>query len=186
MKLRRHLPRIVLAVAAAASVATSYVNQWSVEATATLASITIDDPQAASVQKIQAVATSGDLPPRDPFGTITVSLVLSAPAVEGAPFAEVDVELRADARAGEIDRRIVTIPPSGRTEVELQLPGWIECGSQTCSEDYTLTLRRVPAGAASSITVSGKVEVSFGDDGSSERPSGASLEVNVVDRGSMQ
>ncbi len=186
MKLRSHLPRIVLAVAAAASVATSYVNQWSLDATTTLEPITIDDSQPVRVQAIQAVATSGDLPPQAPFGGVTVSLVLSAPVVEGARFAEVDVELRADAHAGEVDRRIVTIPPSGRAEVELQVPGWIECGSRTCTEDYTLTLRHVPADAASSITVSGTVSASFGDEGSTERPPGAGIEVNVVDLGAME
>ncbi len=189
MSFPRHLPLLAIAGAMATSTACD-TSLWFLDASEPVGSTLIDDATPMNVRAIQAVVNSGDDPPDAPAGSMIVNVRLSAPIVTGAPLAVIDVDLRSDARPHESDRRIVTIPPTGEKGIELELPAWTECGSRTCTEDYTLTLRRVPADGDPPISISGNILARFSaegpdheGDGVIDPPSGASLEVGVTDLG---
>jgi hypothetical protein len=191
MSFPTHLPLLVVAGAVATSTACVDTSLWFLDASEPLGSTVIDDSKPTNVRAIQAVVNSGDDPPDAPAGSMIVNVTLSAPIVTGAPLAVIDIDLRSNARLHESDRRIVTIPPTGMKGIQLELPAWTECASRTCTEDYTLTLRRVPADGDPLINLSGNILARFraegpdyeGDD-TIEPPSGASLEVDVMDLGS--
>jgi hypothetical protein len=183
MSLRRHLPRIVLAAAAAATIATSpATNPWFLGAGESLEPFALDDVEPTRVLAIEAVVGTGEQAAFGTDGGVRVTLELSARDVTGVRPAEVEVELRSEDRAAERDRQIVTVVPGGRTSVALELPAWLECEARTCTEDFTVTLRRVPAEEDPIVDVTGLVRVDFSAEGPAEPPD-ADLLLDVTDLG---
>ena len=181
MSFRRHLPRIVLVVAAAASIATSSTS-WFIEKTAPLTQVNLDDRMPMTVLAIQATIDTGEDEPESRGGEVQVAIDLADRSTGGGLSAEVDVELRSVARGEEIDHQVLTVPPEGRASGRLTLLAWPECTTRTCTEDFTLTVRRLSA-QGPTIEISGVVYTDFSADGASEPPRGAGIMLGVTNIG---
>jgi hypothetical protein len=179
MSFRRHLPRIVLVVAAAASIATSSTS-WFIEKTEPLEQVNLDDRAPTSVHAIQATIDTGEDEPKSRGGEVQVAIDLSDRGTGGGQSADVDVELRSATREGEIDHQVFTVPPGGRTSGRLTLLAWPVCETRTCTEDFMLTVRRLPAQGGPTIEISGLVYADFSADGASEPPRGAGIMLGAV------
>ena len=182
MSLRRLLPHIVIAAAATASIATSSIS-WFTDETVVLEQIALDDRAPTTMYAIQATIDTGEDEPRARGGEVQVSLDLSALAATGVQLASVEVDLRSATREGEIDHQVFTVAPGGRITGRLTLVAWPDCAARSCTEDFTLTLRRVPATGGPTIEITGSVYADFSADGASEPPPGAGILLGVTSLG---
>jgi hypothetical protein len=182
MSFRRHLPRIVLAAAAVASIATSSI-QWFIDRSEPLPQLDLDDREPTTMYAIQGILDTGEDEPRSRGGEVQVSIDLSARDATGAQPATVEVDLRSVARDSEIDHQVFTVAPGGRVSGRLTLLAWPECMARSCTEDFTLTVRRQPAQGGPTTEVSGTVYIDFSADGASEPPPGAGLILGVTSLG---
>jgi len=183
MSTGKHLPRIVLAVAALASIATSQVlNEWFLDQRATVDPLALDDVDPLGTLAIQGVLRSQQsLLVLD--GSMNVRLELRARDVTGVRAAEVVAVLTSDARSFDTHREVVSIPPGGIATVNLFLPAWRDCASELCTENYTVTLRRTALADDPIIDVTGTATIEVHGDDGEVPPPGTLLELDVTDIG---
>jgi hypothetical protein len=134
---------------------------------------------------IQAAVDTG-MDTRDPAGRpgeLQVRLELSARDATGVQPAKVEVELRSVTREGVGESQLVTVGSGAPSSLYLRLEPWADCMSRSCTEDFTLTLRRQPVEGDPVVDVTGSVQVSFSGPGASDPPRGAGVVVDVTSLG---
>ena len=183
MSAGKYLVRLVLPVAALASIATSQVsNDWFLDENAALDALALDDPGPTRTIAIQGVLTSRE-PLIAPRGGVLVHLELRARDVTGVRPAEVTAVLASERRPLDAERQVISVVPGGVTVVDLLLPAWMDCGAQPCIEDFTLSLRRTALDEDPIVDVTGTVTFEMSGDGGDIPPSGTQLELDVSDLG---
>jgi hypothetical protein len=173
-----------MAVAAAASIATTEL-WWLVEQTADLEPIALDDGNPSTMYAIRATVDTGadNQSPSSGGGEVQVTLDLAPRDGTGVKPAQVEVELRSATREGVADSQIITVAPGGPITGYLRLDPWTDCMSRSCTEDFTLTLRRLPAEGDPIVDVTGSIQLSFSAPGASDPPRGAGVVVDVTNLG---
>ncbi len=188
MSLRTILPRVVLAAAAAASIATSQL-WWTLEEMALLEPVALEDRAPTSAYAIQATVETPYRGCADSNGEMTVcgdlqvSFDLSVRDVTGVLSAQVEVELRSLTNDSEGVSQLFTVGPGAPTTGHLSVSAWSECASGSCTEDFTLTLRRRPASGDPVVEVTGSVRARTQGPESSEPPAGARIALDVTNLG---
>jgi hypothetical protein len=182
MSLRRYLPRIVIAAAAAASIATSAIT-YSLEETVALEPVVLDAQAPTSTYAIQATVETGEDSPEPRSGEVMVSFDLSGRVVPDVMSSQVEVELRSAAREDEVARELFTVPSGGRVSGHLTLEAWAGCASRSCIEDFTLTVRLLPAADRLPVDVTGSVHAQFSAFDSREPPPGSDIVIDVTPLG---
>jgi hypothetical protein len=178
-----YLPRLVLAAAAVASVATSRVAPtWSVDQRGPFDPITIDDQSPERTFLIRAALRS-DLPLRSVFGLTRVHLELRARDVTGVRPAGVTVELKHREPFSFGDRQEVIIAPGGTVAVELTMGAWSECAADLCVEDYLLTFKRTDLLDDPIIDITGEIVIDAESEDGDSPPPGTRIDLDVDDLG---
>ena len=181
MSLRSHLPRIVIAAGAAASIATTQL-WWTVEQTASLDPSVLDEQNPTRLYAIQATAETGKRTPASPDGEVDISIDLSAREGTGVQSINVEVELSSPTDGG-IQTLSLTVPPGGHATGTVSVNVWEGCMPPSCTENLTLTLRRQQAVGSPTIDVTGSVYAQFRGAESRDPPPGAGIVLDITNVG---
>lgn len=181
MSAGKHLPRLVLAAAAVASVATSTIAPtWSVDRRGSFEPFAIDDQTPERGFLIRATLQS-DQALQSVFGLARVHLELRARDVTGVRPAGITVELS----HGELsfpDRQEVIIAPGGTVAVDLSTGAWSSCAAARCAESFTLTLKRMDLADDPIVDVTGEIVIDVEGE-AADTPPGTRIDFDVEDLG---
>jgi hypothetical protein len=150
-------PRITLAVAAAASVATSQLPQgWWVSGSAPLDQIDLDGEHTKAVYAIH-IEVTGTGPYTDLAGDLTPHLSARATGLLTTQ-AVLRVTMRSITNPGveTVEDRML---PDSSGASWTELPAWTHCATPPCVEDLELTVELIGTDALSA-TVTGTIDVS--------------------------
>lgn len=170
--------RLILAVAAAASIATSQAPaQWNAGATGEIDPIVLDAQRTkATYSIITDVAGPGPYP--DLYGILEAQIKLrNVGSLIGS--VQLRITLRSTTNPALETIEYVTVPTAW--EQRADLPLFSHCSTPPCEESFEMTVELIDTAMAPSIEIGGLVySSSFGDDYSQEHKTQMAIDVSPV------